>query len=75
MSSVSGNSIPPKVTLRRDPSTRVAHYGSILRFNNYWDDRWVTHCRRSSGIDTVFWNFVPPEEGPTCLWCLALELT
>lgn len=65
--------IPPKVTLRRDPSTQIVHYGSVLRFNNYWDDRWVTHCRRSSGIDTVFWHFEP--DGPTCLWCVLKEFT
>jgi hypothetical protein len=60
-----------KTTLRRDPATTIVHYGYVKRFDDRWDDRWVTCCGRGSGIDTVFWSITFEPEGPTCMWCVA----
>jgi hypothetical protein len=62
-----------KTTLREDPSTTIVHYGYVKRFDDRWDDRWVTLCGRGSGIDTVFWATGP--EAPTCLWCVSKRFT
>jgi hypothetical protein len=74
MPDVSGDSVPPKVTLRRDPSTGVTHYGSVRTYP--YDNRvWATLCRRGSGIDTVFWSMALDPDGPTCMWCVAKAFT
>jgi hypothetical protein len=63
-----------KTTLRQDPSTQLVHLGTVKRFDDRWDDRWVPLCGTVRfAIDTVFWDTSP--EVPTCLWCVLKGIT